>query len=353
VANILQMSNLARYYFPQYAFGVAGQFVRGDHALVSGQESPRTAHRGHTISLNGSRYHHPVLYFLYHKHAEDIHGDGGLFGYAHVLVDAFHASWGLALDVPMGLVDFVEVLQFSQLGTGLLYDFLNMGFKLNPIAGSDFPYINLPGTERSYVKVIGRFTPQAWFEGLKNGRTFVTTAPVLYFSVAGKTMGEELSVAAGESIEINGSARINPDYDQLTRLELVRHGDVLASEHSDNGVESLALQHWLTVNEGSWLALRAYGKNGSVAHSAPVYVLVNGSDDFSEHTQLKALVEKYKAKIYQLTGSMPLIFEDLEKWDTGHLMIPAWQKQLPALKKRAAVVLKRYDEILENALASP
>ena len=348
VANLLQMGNLARSYFPQYAFGAEGHYLRNHHALVSGQESPRTGHRGHTISLNISRYHDPVDFFLYHDTAMAVRADGGLFGYAHAMIDAFHVSRGLALDMPMGLVDFIEVLQFSMLGTEFLYDFWNLGFRLAPIAGSDFPYINLPGTERSYVHIDGPFSPQAWFEGLKQGRTFVTNGPMLSLDVAGATIGDTVGAAGGDTLIITARARVNPDMDNLDRVELVIHGDVAATAISEEGSESLVLNHSLTADQSCWIALRAYGKNGGLAHSAPVYVSVDGVQEFWNTAAVPALVEKYRNRIATLLAAVPEAHDDLERWETAHLMGPAWNAQLPALRQHAGKVLKRYDELLER-----
>ena len=349
VANILQMSNLVRYYFPQYAFGSDGQYVLGNHALVSGQESPRTAHRGHTISLNAKRYHPPENYFLYHETAAAIRHDGGLFGYAHVMLDAFHASWGLALDVPMGLVDFIEVLQIGYLGTEILYDFLNLGFKLIPASGSDFPYINLPGTERTYVQIDGEFSPQAWFDGFGAGHSFVTNAPILELDVAGKSMGETVNAVSGERLALTAGARINPDFDKLTRLELVMHGEVVATAAGGEGTETLSLDYELTAAQSCWLAIRAYGAAGALAHSSPVYVLVDGDERFWKRSAVPTLVNKYQSKIHEMLASFPMVYEDLEKWDTAEVMQPMWHAQMPALRQRAELVLRRYDELSASA----
>lgn len=349
VGNILQMSNPARFYFPQYAFGAEGQHAVGDYYLISGQESPRTAHRGHTISLNTNRYHDPAEYFLYHRTASAVRADGGLFGYAHVMADAFHASWGLALDVPMGLVNFVEVLQLSHLDTEILYDLWNLGFKIVPAAGSDFPYINLPGTERSYVYIEGRFSPQAWFDGLERGRTYVTNGPQLNLIVGSNSIGETLNIVSGGIVAVEAEAALNPDLDTLVRLELVIHGEVVATVGSQSGSEHLSLTHKFAAAESCWVALRAYGKNGALAHSAPVYVVVDGVEDFWKRSVVPQLVEKYKAKIKALTNSEPELYQDLEKWETAPLVGPAWQAQLPALRARAKVVLERYNELLERA----
>jgi len=54
VANLLEMGNIAVTHFKQPAWGEAGQYVREGHALVSGQEDPRTVQRGHTLTISKS-----------------------------------------------------------------------------------------------------------------------------------------------------------------------------------------------------------------------------------------------------------------------------------------------------------
>ena len=78
VANLLQMGNMAGTHFGQPAWGVAGRFERDGHALVSGQEDPRTVHRGHTIHHNLQRPLHAGSegYFLYHRVFEESRRQG-------------------------------------------------------------------------------------------------------------------------------------------------------------------------------------------------------------------------------------------------------------------------------------
>ena len=93
-------------------------------------------------------------FFSYHKVFEASHAQGGVSGYAHH-GQLFNGRRGLALDVPFGLVDFIEVLQGGRLDAAAWYPFLNLGFKVSPAAGSDYPYFgpSLPGAERYYVKL--------------------------------------------------------------------------------------------------------------------------------------------------------------------------------------------------------
>ena len=76
---------------------------------------------------------------------------------------------------------------------------------------------------------------------------------------------------------------------------------------------------------------------------------MDGDEAFWKRSAVPALVKKYQAKIHELLASFPIVYEDLEKWDTAEVMQPIWFEQLPALKQRAAIVLKRYDEILARA----
>ena len=178
VGNLLQMGNMAGTHFGQPAWGAAGRFERDDHALVSGQEDPRTVHRGHTIHHNLQQPLHagPESYFLYHRVFEESRRQGGVSGYAHQ-AELFNGRRGIALDVPFGIVDFVEILQQGRLPTDLWYGFLNLGYKLLPAAGSDFPYMDLPGVVRSYVEIDGPFNVDAWFDAFRAGRLYVTNGP--------------------------------------------------------------------------------------------------------------------------------------------------------------------------------
>ena len=350
VTNVLQMANVVRSHFPQYAFGPAGRYLLGNHALVSGQESPRSGHRGHTIGLNGTRYHEPKQFFLYQNVAEAIRADGGLFGYAHLLGDAFHVARGMALDAPLGLVDFVEILQFGVLGTEIYYDMLNLGLRIAPAGGSDYPYIDLPGAARSYVHIDGTFNLDKWFEGLRKGRTFVSNAPLLELEVNGVGMGETVRIASGDTLAVLARAHLNPDLDRLDRIELIVHGEVVASVKSASGAETLVLTHRLTRTEGAWVAVRAYGKGIAVAHSAPIYVQVGDNPTTFSRSRVPELVKRYQNILAETLTSTPVEHEDLEHFDTGTELAHQWQAQLPTLREQAALAHQRLETTLTNAM---
>jgi hypothetical protein len=351
LSNLLQAANLASPFFPQYAFGSRGHYVERDYALATGQENPRTSHRGHSIGLNARRFHwDPADYFLYDRTVARIHEDGGVWGYAHVALDAFNVGWGLALDVPLGIVDFVEMLQMNAMNTDYLYDFLNMGFKLLPSAGSDYPYIHVAGTERVYAKLDGPFTVQHWFDAWRTRRSFVSNGPVIDFTVNGDGDAQELNVARGTRLTIAAEAGVNPDYDVLDRLELVVHGSVVASANAAEGRERLVLEHTFEANGPLWFALRAYGHGNGKAHTAPVYVYVDGDRRFLDRENVAAIAARYQGLLGELAGSQP---SDDEEWELHHIppgrLRAQWQEDKPALDERIARAMAIYQALIEGS----
>jgi len=351
VANLLQMGNLAGYAYPQYAFGPDGHHVVGAHALVSGQESPRTMQLGHTIGLNATRYHHPADYFSYDRTAKDVRADGGLFGYAHAgdgVAEVMRTDAGLALDVAAGLVDFVEILQGAQLGPGLLYDYLNLGFRMTPSAGTDWPYIALPGAERMYVQIgKGDFSVDGFFAGLKAGRVFVSNGPMLELEVNGLGMGSDVRIAAGERVRVRATARQNPDLGPLQKLELIVHGEIVDAVERAGGSDSLEIEFEFTPETSAWLAVRASGSKK--AHSAPVYLIVDGEQRFWKPTEVPMIVER----IRKLLMEIPTQRID---WSTQHekdavsreLLQRSWEKQKAAVAERASRAIRVYESLRDE-----
>lgn len=350
VANLLQMANLTNSHFKQYHFGEKGHYQEGGYALVSGQESPRTTHRGHTIGLNAKHFHWPGDdYYLYDKTAKSIREEGGMWGYAHVAVDAFNVAWGLALDVPLGSVDFLELLQMSTMNTEYLYDFLNMGFKALPSAGSDYPYMHVAGAERIYAKLDKPFTVQNWFDSWRNNRSFVSNGPIIDFTLNGDDSVQEVDVAAGTLLTVKAKASINPDYDQLERLELVVHGKVVASVTANKDSENLDLEYSFLAGEPIWFALRAYGKGTGKAHTAPVYVYVDGNQRFYNRESVAALAKKYLGYLAQLRQSIPDMNKEWEHFDVADAVLPKWEDDKPELNKRIELAREIYEILIKES----
>lgn len=347
VTNVLQMGNPYDTHFHQYAFGKNGRYRAGDHALVPGVEDPRTAVRGHTISLNIKEVFRPSdLYLRYDQIFTEYRKQGGMSGFAHVAGRLFNVERGLAIDVPLGAVDFVEILQDGAIETELWYDFLNLGFKLIPTAGSDFPYLGAPGSDRNYVFVGDDFTVDAYYEALRAQHTFVSTGPMLEFTVNGQTMGSDIQVEPGAALAIEASAALNPDIEVLDRLELVVHGEVVAVADNVGDSNSVTLSHSLGVDTGMWLAVRAYGAEQTIAHSAPIYVTTGAG--FENPVAVPVLARRLIDKLQEFETAPADETQELEAWSVGENLGVMLTEQRVAILERAEEARMVYARMLDR-----
>jgi hypothetical protein len=314
-------------------YGDEGRHQEGDFLVVPGQETPRGSQWGHFNAIDVSRFFPPKNYMAPHEIMPTFREDGAVVGMNHVMLDLFGASNGLAMNMPIDSFDYLEVLQQSVLGTEQLYNWLDLGYKITPSAGTDFPVMGHVGQERTFVYVDGEFRLEKWKESILAGKVFVSNAPVIEFSVNGKGMGDEVHVKSGEKIKISASASINPDFDKLDRLELVAHGKVIKSVSSSVGKTELRLDVELETNYGLWLAVRAYGKKSAKAHSGIVYVLTEGREGFWNYERAKKLVEGYQKQL--ISAMEDANMNDPRIWATGGRLKQVWEEALPSNHARA------------------
>lgn len=295
LSNILEMGDIARTHFNQRGFGRDFRVEKNGYFLVPGEEEPRTHHElGHTIRLNTqSMVRFPEQYFLYDVYYDAVRDQGGLSGFAHVNSGIFHITRSMTLNAPKGHFDFVEVFQFENLGTQLLYEFLNLGFPMVLSAGSDVPWGGTVGEQRVYVFLGDQpFNPDNWFAEFEKGRTFVTNGPMIEFTISDSLPGDSLSFSGTGEFKVKASAMGGRGRFLPTRLDLIRQGEVIASATNTSGdAESLSLELDHTESESCWIAVRAQGDDGSIAHSTPIY-LVRDSLRFWKYDQAVNLIER-------------------------------------------------------------
>jgi hypothetical protein len=238
------------------------------------------------------------------------------------------------MDLPTGLLNFLEVIQADAGVYDVWYDILNLGIRMTPTAGTDyypFATLMLPGRERFFTRVEGPFTYQSWMEGVRRGRTFATNGPVLEFRINGKGMGEEVILKKAGSVVVEGAVRFDPDRDDVRRLEVVENGQVLRSFPRKGRSAEIPFRFQQVVQQSSWLAVRASGnKKGeaqmnlpldspetnfawsskltwgesfypaSVCHSGPIYVTVEHTTPLSGQPRAKALARAWLARLEDL-----------------------------------------------------
>jgi len=261
VANLLQMG-LARdvHITPQRAFGPRSLYQAGPTLLVGGQENPRTHVLGHSIILGAKSWiDFPQAYLLYDRAWREAHRQGALNGYAHWAMAG--AQDGLAVWAHEDLVDFIEVLNLGFPYYKTWYEALNLGIRVVPTAGTDYPCVRtLPGRERFYAKVDGALTLDKWLEAVRHGRTFVTNGPVVELSVDGAGIGAELVLRSPRAVKVRARVRFDPTRDHVERLQIVQAGEVIATQEVTGENGDFAFEISLPVSVSTWLAARASGR---------------------------------------------------------------------------------------------
>jgi hypothetical protein len=248
---------------------------------VSGQEEPRTRYLGHTLQLHTAAFaRNAERYYSYLPLFEAVRQGGGLSGLAHVGRRrwSFEVDRGLALLAPRGVVDFAEIAQMGYIGVNLWYEFLNLGFRLTAMAGNDVPWGGTIGQTRVYAWTGADFDARRWFDAVRQGHTFVTTGPMLEFTVNGLPPGSLIRLRKGEAITVRARAWGHP---QPVRLDLVSFGRTLKTVAGP-----LEIRQTLRPDESLWITARCDTSDRQLmdapgfftgAIATPVYVQVDGA----------------------------------------------------------------------------
>lgn len=275
--------------------------------LVHDQEY-HTSYWGHT-GLLGLREHYVLpeyagypntaaasLYPMNADVADLAHAQGALFGYVHPFdtrpdpADTTSPlTYELPVDVALGKVDYLEVMGYSDhlITSSVWYRLLNCGFRLPAGAGTDaFPnFASLrgpPGLVRVFVHSGPVLDRRRWMAGLKAGRTFVTNAPLLEFTLGGKEIGDEIRLAQGGRLTARIGLRSSVPID---RLEIVGNGAVVATIPLRGDRTSANDTVSLPVTRSGWYVLRAWSGRAvspildlyPFGSTSPIYVRVGGA----------------------------------------------------------------------------
>jgi hypothetical protein len=139
--------------------------------------------------------------------------------------------------------------------------------------------------------------------------------------------------------------------DTLDRMELVVLGDVAQTE-SAKGKDQISLKTEMTADHSMWIAVRGYGgrqdpMNMTIAHTAPIYVVVDNEPTWKPDavlkivTELRAQLQKMLVEPIEATGNN-------EYWETRTMMADEWLLQRPLLKPRVAAADLRYQQLLDQ-----
>lgn len=188
------------------------------------------------------------------------------------------------VEAALGTIDFLaEDVNLNDAAVKVYYKLLNCGFRLGWAGGTDYPCNNSRpfGSLLTYVQVKDQpLTYQRWIEGIKKGRTVVTTNGHVEFLDlkvnGGSSPGDEIKLS-NKSI-VNIVINLTSIKELIGRIELVCNGKVIASQEGSSGPEKPAkMESRIELNKSSWICVRRMDENGHRSHTAPVYVTVGNA----------------------------------------------------------------------------
>ncbi len=260
----------------------------------------------------------------------------------------------MTMQAAFGLLDFAEVMQSSEIGTDIWFALLNLGYRFAPAAGTDYPYVEHPGAVRNYVKTGSHYSVDTWFAGLEQGRTFVTNGPILDMTLNGQGMGSEVRVAQGDPLSISASAALNPDIGTLARLELIRHGEVIASESSEDGAEKLALRFSESAEESAWYVVRAHGQRPGhsasiTAITGAVYVVADGEERVWKREAVPGIADRLILALEVVKNRALADVIDSEPWHSMPVWTEDFPRQLAHARERIEATQQKLRDLVEAA----
>ena len=163
--------------------------------------------------------------------------------------------------VATGRADAVEMLDFLEFEHLEYYRYLNGGYRLPLVGGTDKMSNETPvGLYRTYVHLPSdvEFTYDNWSKALRGGQTFLSGGALLWLTVEGQPIGSDIKVRGGGTVEVEARARsIFP----IHSLQIIQQGQVVAETSDDKGSRELSLHVKLKIESDSWLAARCAGPN--------------------------------------------------------------------------------------------
>jgi hypothetical protein len=231
-----------------------------------------------------------------------IHGAGGIVAYTHPC-RSWRSDWpakngmpfehdkfvsNLAQELPFDTVagptyDTIDIMMrteervVNENGEKLWFMLLNQGYRIPATASSDacFDRIGgaIPGAVRVYTRIEGEPTPAKVATSMKAGRNFVTSGPLLSFSVGRHGIGDIVPVS--KRVKLNASVHAWASGalgEYLTKIDVIRNGEIYKSVELTDKPGAHELNFDLEEDKTSWYIVKCYGSRwNQYAVSNPIY----------------------------------------------------------------------------------
>ena len=194
------------------------------------------------------------------------------------------------------------------------YILLNCGFRLRPTAGTASGVHPVPlGFGRVYVKLKNGFDYDAWIRGLNEGRSFVTTGPMLFVKINNFDAGHTFKQSAQRQRTYSLTGTAESAY-PLWCIEIVVNGRVTKTIRPENkknphGAYHNRVNETLNIGTCSWVAVRCFedrpDQRVRFAHSSPFYIDVKGKPLHPRKEEVQFLIKRMEEQIAHNEGVLP------------------------------------------------
>ncbi len=206
---------------------------------------------------------------------------------------------------------------------GMYYTLLNAGFRLVPTAGTASGVHPVPaGFSRVYVHLPHGFDYKAWLQGLAEGRSFVTTGPMLFAKLDGRQVGETLRLDDNKTrARVEGTI---VSEQPISYLEVVVNGEALVtimprSTKSTAGAIETTFATDVPFSTSGWVVVRAFEDrpNGRFrfAHTAPWWIEIPGRPLKPRREEVEYLAGRVRQEIAR--SQSVLRAEDLKEYEAS------------------------------------
>lgn len=191
-------------------------------------------------------------------------------------------------------------------GWEVYYTLLNCGFLISPTAGTASGVHPVPlAHSRVYVHTGEKLSVDCFMDGLKQGRSFVTTGPML-FATVNKTMSGTTLEFAGrgkQSFEVNVESLSQR---AMTTVDILVNGRVVKTlepqpVQTDDGAWKFETTATVTLDDSGWIAVRSIEKQPDgrkrFAHTAPWYMEMAGRPVTPRREQIDWLITLMEEQI--------------------------------------------------------
>jgi hypothetical protein len=196
---------------------------------------------------------------------------------------------------------------YVQSGFDMYAALLNSGFEFKLSAGSASGVHPVPpGWSRIYVRTRGPLTMASWLEGVRQGRSFVTTGPMLLLSVNGVEPGDEIRDGPFPlQLRVTVEAL---SLEPIESVEVVANGEVHRLRLTKSKERQYSGTLALTVASSAWIAARWSAPRGAecdAAHTSPVYLRDGTRPVPIRRQDVQALLERVEKLIADVNAGNP------------------------------------------------